>query len=63
MRKTGIFLTRFWADPGGAVAPEYAILLAVIGTVSVLALGFLYTTLQGAMADAASCLDTNASGC
>ncbi len=63
MRKTGRFLARFWRDTDGASAAEYAILLAVIGTVMAVAASQLGESIATAISDTTVCLKTNGGTC
>ena len=64
MRKTGKFLARFWRDTDGASAAEYAILLAVIGTVMAIAASQLGEAIGTAINKTAECINTGGgSGC
>ncbi len=64
MRKTGRFLARFWRDTDGASAAEYAILLAVIGTVMAIAATQLGDAIGTAINKTAECINSNGdAGC
>ncbi len=64
MRKTGRFLARFWRDTDGASAAEYAILLAVIGTVMAIAASQLGDAISTAINSTAECINSNGgAGC
>ncbi len=63
MRKTGRFLARFWRDTDGASAAEYAILLAVIGTVMAVAASQLGEAIATAISDTTVCLNSNGGTC
>lgn len=53
MRK---FVTSFLRDDSGASAAEYALILAIVGSVIVIAALGLADSIGGAMDDAASCI-------
>ncbi len=53
----------FWRDTDGASAAEYAILLAVIGTVMAVAASQLGEAIGTAINDTALCLNTNGGTC
>ena len=57
MRKTVSFLNRFWGYQSGAVAAEYAILLAAVAVVVALAMAVLDDSLTGVLRDAADCVE------
>lgn len=52
------FVTSFLRDDSGASAAEYALILAVVGSVIVVGAITLSTAIGGAMEDAASCIST-----
>lgn len=57
------FLTSFLKDTGGASAPEYAILLAVIGSVVIIAAQYLGQETAGQMNDTGTCIATDGATC
>ncbi len=57
-------MARFWRDTDGASAAEYAILLAVIGTVMAIAASQLGEAIGTAINVTAECINSNGgSGC
>jgi pilus assembly protein Flp/PilA len=57
-------LARFWRDTDGASAAEYAILLAVIGTVMAVAASQLGEAIGTAINETALCINSNGgAGC
>lgn len=51
------FLKNLWNDESGASAAEYALILAVIGSVIAVAAIGLATSIGGAMDNASDCID------
>lgn len=52
-----IFLKNLWNDESGASAAEYALILAVIGSVIAIAAIGLANSIGNAMDDASACID------
>ena len=57
------FLNRFWSDESGAAAAEYAILLAVIGTVLAISASQLGDAIGAAINDTAICINSDGKTC
>jgi pilus assembly protein Flp/PilA len=63
MRKTGLFLARFWGDEDGAAAAEYALLLAIIAAGLAVAAGTLGTAISDAIDNTATCITSEGATC
>ena len=57
------FLKNLWIDESGASAAEYALILAIIGSVIALAAINLGSSIGGAMDNAADCIDDPQANC
>ncbi len=60
MKKTGKFLSRFWADERGSVGTEYGVLMVIISLGMAAAAGFLGSAITSALDAGASCLNAGA---
>ena len=60
MKKTGKFLSRFWADERGSVGTEYGVLMVVIALGMAVSVSFLGVAISNALANGASCLSAGA---
>jgi pilus assembly protein Flp/PilA len=56
-------ILKLWKDDSGASAAEYALILAIVGTLIAAAAITLGNAIAGAMDNAAACINTAPSGC
>ena len=54
-------IKKLWNDESGASAAEYALILAVVGSVIAIAALGLASSIGGAMSDASDCIDNPSS--